>query len=1266
MVVRKLEATARVVKKKTLHSINNQQRQAQATTHRRQTSPADKKGALRSSQPTSTPTSLTVRSGLLADCSNSSWAEMELLTIGHYQIYPLSVEMRQRFILQYLTKLGEYQEFLSFIFEKNVLQLILRYINLKENHDVRLAFEALCYLASLMCHKKFSMEFLKAGGVQRLLEVYRPSVAATGVSICLYYLGYSEDAMEKLCQQPPDVLTELIRYALWLLERSHDSSKCHAIMFLGMAFTYPKFLEYFDAEDGLRRLVNVVSTLDAITNPSINDERHDCENEDKHFASMQTARHVCHSLKKYFEAQLVITAEKLRRGADGAHRDHLLGSKALRLKPEELEETMDFVLNNLPAKSKWHAVDEFISLGGVQLMLKLIMITQEDAGHAGGKTETVRSALEVVGICTLTPRSQMVLTEVIENPNPELDMEDQQEPNGMGLILDILDCDSHGFHSESADLQKAALQIIHNCVGGPVRRPSGATQGTPIQNHSLVNMNGDVPGSGPSSQAQTNSAQGPTNSASGSKSRGSKSGEGTVLHRMWRCLRSHNGIMVLLGRLAVKVPITGADAIRMMACKALCGLARCPTVQQIMSKLPLFTRGHLETLTKEPVLHDHSALHAKFCTYASRLAELVTGTALSRGGNSDLPVARRGDACLVAPVADIKYKTSDLLILMYEHMLGAGLTESANALLKEARLQEALNTRRQQMTGRDVGVVAHRRGVNREISRAGQALSPQPPLTNVPVTPQSKTIPLNRSRADSAGLTPITPIGRRSLKSLTLVEKSEQRDVLSPVIRKNVASIAENALSLDSIVREYLGVQHANCRMPVATCPPFQLLAKHRCEEPILKMRAPFNVTQRLSRRQTDWPWGGRYGARMTRKFIYSKFKPVRTFREPEMPANFTCCSFSACNEMLFVGTGNGELKVFNVHTGTDEATYNCHDTDLTHCQSSKDGTLILTSSFFREPLSVLWTFTDLFQQKVSFKDDSYVEFGKLSDERILGTQYGIARLYDTSTGRKISQFVDQKLANQYIKNRATLNPTDELVLNDGVLWDVRRSQPVHKFDKFNPYLNGVFAPNGLEVIANTEVWDLRTFKLLHTLSALNQCQVLFNARGDVIYGAMVVCEDMDQERDQQLQNMFGNSFKTIDATDYSNIATIDIKRRICDIKTDGRDMYLAIVENAGERTQMGTDSVVRLYEVGRQKLEDDVDDNEQDDDDVDDDDDEASSSSASDDLFNDTVDIDDPAGFSPMEDDEDDEEGSFADTEGSSAGGEDDSEDEGWVVTTN
>ncbi len=43
-------------------------------------------------------------------------------------------------------------------------------------------------------------------------------------------------------------------------------------------------------------------------------------------------------------------------------------------------------------------------------------------------------------------------------------------------------------------------------------------------------------------------------------------------------------------------------------------------------------------------------------------------------------------------------------------------------------------------------------------------------------------------------------------------------------------------------------------------------------------------------------------------------------------------------------------------------------------------------------------------------------------------------------------------------------------MLNDGVMWDVRTSQAIHKFDKFNMNISGVFHPNGLEVIVNTEI----------------------------------------------------------------------------------------------------------------------------------------------------------------------------------------------------
>ena len=77
------------------------------------------------------------------DCSNSSWAEMEPFMIGSSKIYPLSNEISQRFIYQYLTSLGVYQDLLSFVFEHNVLSLILNTIDLNKNGDVRLAFDAL-------------------------------------------------------------------------------------------------------------------------------------------------------------------------------------------------------------------------------------------------------------------------------------------------------------------------------------------------------------------------------------------------------------------------------------------------------------------------------------------------------------------------------------------------------------------------------------------------------------------------------------------------------------------------------------------------------------------------------------------------------------------------------------------------------------------------------------------------------------------------------------------------------------------------------------------------------------------------------------------------------------------------------------------------------------------------------------------------------------------------------------------------------------------
>lgn len=69
-----------------------------------------------------------------------------------------------------------------------------------------------------------------------------------------------------------------------------------------------------------------------------------------------------------------------------------------------------------------------------------------------------------------------------------------------------------------------------------------------------------------------------------------------------------------------------------------------------------------------------------------------------------------------------------------------------------------------------------------------------------------------------------------------------------------------------------------------------------------------------------------------------------------------------------------------------------------------------------------------------------------------------------------IRKFEDKKLSNNYLRNIATFHPEDYLVLNDGILWDIRAEQHVHKFDKFNNIVNGIFHPNGQEIISNSEI----------------------------------------------------------------------------------------------------------------------------------------------------------------------------------------------------
>ena len=154
---------------------------------------------------------------------------------------------------------------------------------------------------------------------------------------------------------------------------------------------------------------------------------------------------------------------------------------------------------------------------------------------------------------------------------------------------------------ESADVQRSALGVIINCVCAPIERRGG--------------------GGGPSTSASQSNGKSLFNGVPGSasKRRVPKTSE-EVVNKIWDSVRENNGIMVLLELLYVKAPITDADSLRAMACRALVGLARSEHAQQIMSKLPIFTNNQLQQLVREPILQDKRASHVKFQqVYLSRV-----------------------------------------------------------------------------------------------------------------------------------------------------------------------------------------------------------------------------------------------------------------------------------------------------------------------------------------------------------------------------------------------------------------------------------------------------------------------------------------------------------------------------------------------------------------------------------------------------------------------------------------------------------------------
>ena len=132
----------------------------------------------------------------------------------------------------------------------------------------------------------------------------------------------------------------------------------------------------------------------------------------------------------------------------------------LKHEPEALRELNNIVLEQLPLWVRWHPVDKLVRLGGLQILMQALALAYD--WNYSGRAETVKSVLDVLAICCLVPRVQLLLTERFNLGASA------SSSYGLSIILSA----AEGEVASDPDVQRSALLVLGNCVCGPRNRVS--------------------------------------------------------------------------------------------------------------------------------------------------------------------------------------------------------------------------------------------------------------------------------------------------------------------------------------------------------------------------------------------------------------------------------------------------------------------------------------------------------------------------------------------------------------------------------------------------------------------------------------------------------------------------------------------------------------------------------------------------------------------------------------------------------------------------
>ncbi|KAK6059694.1 LisH, partial [Cooperia oncophora] len=341
----------------------------------------------------------------------------------------------------------------------------------------------------------------------------------------------------------------------------------------------------------------------------------------------------------------------------------------------------------------------------------------------------------------------------------------------------------------------------------------------------------------------------------------------------------------------------------------------------------------------------------------------------------------------------VSYNEKELLQLIHDHLVRKGLHSTAEQLVSEADLPQI------------------------PASKASTTPARLPPLPRtrslaIPATqPRSLVLPgaagLTTTGTAAEASTPINSFHKR-LGSVTLPTSQREHGFLEPTPGRDRLRSRQAATQLRTATS-------TNTRTNVTE------------KEEIRPYKGLDDIVTEYFRNKVK---------SKDESYVFSRFRPARTITEHE--EMYTSCAFSIDDEHLIVGTFTGEVHWLNMETGAEESHTVCHSSGITSIVPSKDGNFLLTSSAYITPLSALWKLGDQQEYALDIPDEYFVQFSNLSSEKIIGTSDIVGTIYDTETGRLLRKFRRDSCPTGYTHNRASFSPCDTMVLNDGVLYDVR------------------------------------------------------------------------------------------------------------------------------------------------------------------------------------------------------------------------------------